>query len=755
MNIYKYLMKLFFFIKFFLLFIFININYLLADEIKKINIVGNDRISEETIKIFSEVKIGDNISNQILNKILKNLYDTNFFTDVSVNLQDEILFINVVEAPIIDKVVISGLKAEKIKKELNKIIKLKSRSSYNDFLASKDRDLIKEYLKQIGYYFATVKTIVQSLENNLTYIEHSIDLGDKAKIKKISFIGDKIFKDSKLRSLIVSEEYKFWKIISGKKYLNEQIINFDKKLLKNFYLSKGFYNVEINTSFAKLINNEEEFELIFNINAKEKVFFNDIILNIPKDFNQNNFANLNNLFNEIKGKPYSINTVDKILDEIDSITLREEYKSIQASVDESLIQNELNLVFNIVETEKFFVERINIFGNSITRESVIRNYLEIDEGDPYNQILQSKSVNNLKSLNFFKDVKSNVKDGESLKSKIIDIEVEEKPTGEISAGAGFGTSGGTFQFGVKENNYLGKGIAVNAFASISSETFKGTLNATNPNYKNSDKSLYFNLQAIELDRIKANGYKTNKTGFDIGTSFEYYDDFYFGISTRSFYETIKTDSTASTRMQSQEGNYWDTFMTLTLDYDKRNQKFKTDDGYRSTYNMDLPVLSDTYTLTNTYDFKKYTSLYENNLTSFGFFFESANSISNEDVKLSERLFLSSKKLRGFEKGKVGPKDGNDFIGGNFATAINFNTSLPFLFENSQNIDSTFFLDVANIWGVDYDSSIDENDDIRSSIGIGIDWFTPVGPLTFQFAETLSKADTDKEQSFSFNIGTTF
>ncbi len=259
-----------------------------------------------------------------------------------------------VEAPIIDKVEVSGIKAEKIKKELFKIIKLKSRSSYNDFLASKDRDVVKEYLKQLGYYFATVETVVQSLENNLVYIEHSIDLGEKAKIKKISFIGDKIFKDNKLRSLIVSEEYKFWKIISGKKYLNEQIINLDKKLLKNFYLNKGFYNVEINTSFAKLINNEEEFELIFNISAKEKVFFNDITLNIPKDFDKNNFTNLNNLFDEIKGKPYSINAVDKILDEIDRVTLIEEYKSIEASVDESLIKNELNLVFNIVETEKFF-----------------------------------------------------------------------------------------------------------------------------------------------------------------------------------------------------------------------------------------------------------------------------------------------------------------------------------------------------------------------------------------------------------------
>ena len=167
-----------------------------------------------------------------------------------------------------------------------------------------------------------------------------------------------------------------------------------------------------------------------------------------------------------------------------------------------------------------------------------------------------------------------------------------------------------------------------------------------------------------------------------------------------FMKKIDTVSTASSRMQSQEGDYWDTFISFNLDYDKRNQRFRPDDGFRSNYNIDLPLLSDNYTLTNTYSFQKYTSLYENNLTSFSFFVESANSITGKDVKLSERLFLSSKRLRGFEKGKVGPKDGKDYIGGNFMAAINANTSLPFLFENTQNIDGTIFLDVANLWGVD-------------------------------------------------------
>ena len=164
---------------------------------------------------------------------------------------------------------------------------------------------------------------------------------------------------------------------------------------------------------------------------------------------------------------------------------------------------------------------------------------------------------------------------------MINIKVEEKPTGEISAGAGVGTSGGTILFGIRENNYLGKGLSVDANVNVNSESFKGKVGIENPNFNNTDKSLFGNLQAIEIDRMKANGYKTNKTGFEFGTRFEYYEDFNLGLSTRSLYEKIETDSTASARQQAQEGNYWDTFLNTRFDYDKRNQNFRADDGFRS------------------------------------------------------------------------------------------------------------------------------------------------------------------------------
>ena len=455
-----------------------------------------------------------------------------------------------------------------------------------------------------------------------------------------------------------------------------------------------------------------------------------------------------------QGEPYSINTIDKILDEIDSITTLEQYKFIKANVLEDLNENLINLEFTVEQSEKFYVNRINIFGNTITSENVIRNQLFVDEGDPYSEILVNKSINNIKSLNFFKKVNSKIKDNASTKTKEIDIIVEEKPTGEIYATAGAGTSGASFGFGVKENNFLGNGIGLDTNALISSSQFKGKFTITNPNYNNLDKSLYASLEATETDNYNNFGYKTNKTGFRIGTNFEYLNDFYLGLNTSNFYETIETNSSASTQQQSQEGNYWDSFITLDMNYDKRNQKFQTTSGFKSFYSINIPIVSDTNTLKNYYNYSKYFSFYEQNFSSISLYIQSANSINNRNIKLSERITIPSSRLRGFEYGRVGPKDGDDFIGGNYAYSLNFSSSLPYLFEDSQSFDLIFFADVADIWGVDYNSSI-KGDGTRSSLGIALDWMTPIGPINFSLAYPVSKQAGDKTESFRFNLGTTF
>ena len=725
----------------FLNFLLISISHS-SEKIKEIKINGNERISNETIKMFSKVSINEEINNNNINEIIKNLYRTNFFNNVSISYKNNILEINVIENPIIQNINFRGIESKNLRKEILSGVNLKVRSSYSEYLLNQDRLIISNNLKRSGYYLSEIKINKKNLENNKIDLEININLGNKSKIEKITFIGKKIFKDKKLRNVIISEESKFWKFLSNRKYLNQDVINLDKNLLKNFYLNKGYYDVEISSTFAKM-NENGNFELIFNINSNNKYFFNNLELKLPKDFNEDSFAKVINLFSKLKGTVYSIYSIENILEQLEIISIQEEYQSVSSSVTEEIIDNKINLKFQLEETEKYFVQKINIFGNNVTQENVIRNQFEIDEGDPYNDILAKKSFNAIKSLGFFKDVKEEIITDEDNKTKIININIIEKPTGEILAGAGIGTSGGTATFSVKENNYLGRGIGLQALTSINKNSMKGKFSIFNPNFRNSDKSIRLTAETIETDLLKSSGYMSNRSGLSFSTNFEYLDDLNIGLGQSSYYEKISTNSTASARQKSQEGNYWDTFILIDADYDKRNQKYQTTDGFRSFYSANVPLISDTNTLTNAYSYTFYNELYEDNVSSFSIYAKAANSLTGDDIKLSERLFVPSRNLRGFEQGKIGPKDGQDFIGGNFVTSLNLTTTLPQILPNSQNTDFVLFMDVANVWGVDYDSSIDSSNKIRSAIGFGIDWFSVLGPLNFSLSQPLTKAKTDK------------
>ena len=747
----KYLYKYYLF---FMIFTFFVSSETFANNLNKIKILGNQRISDNTIKTFLPVKIGDSITDKLINDTTKTLYETNFFKNIDVEFENNELIISVIENPIIQNITYNGIKSETLKNKILNGIKIINRSSYVELFVKNDIDLMLNNLKQEGYYFSKIISKIKILENNKINLIYEIDLGQKAKIKKISFLGNKVFKDKKLKSIILSEEYKFWKFLSGKKYLNENLVNFDARLLRNYFLNNGYYNVDITSSFARIINNDE-FELIFNINAGEKIFFSELNIDLPINYEEENFRKLTKTLTKLSGEPYSINSIEKITEQIDLLALNEQYETIDINVLEELNGNQLNLIFKIKESEKNLVKKINILGNNITRENVIRNQFEIDEGDLFNEILYNKTINNIKSLNFFKDVSANLSSDPNNGDKTIDIIVEEKATGEIGASAGVGTSGESVGIFLKEKNYLGKGLNVGGDLVLSTDSIKGSFSIRNPNFNDTNKTVYASIQAVETDKLSIAGYKTNSTGFLYGTNFEIFDDLTFGIGNKNFYENIEVDDTASLLQKKQEGDYWDSFINLDFTYDKRNQRFRPSDGFLNSYSIDLPIISDTNTLTNTFDYKFFEELYENNVTTLGIFLKSSNSITNENIKLTERNYLPSSKLRGFEAGSVGPKDGNDYIGGNYVGSLNIATTIPQFLEESQNIDFSIFYDAANVWGVDYDSSLDSTNKVRSSIGLGIDWLTAVGPLNFTFSHPITKADGDKTESFRFNLGTTF
>ena len=591
--------------------------------------------------------------------------------------------------------------------------------------------------------------------NNTVNIVFNIDIGDKSKISIIEFTGDKIFKTKTLKNIITSEETKFWKFISRNKYLNEQKLLLDERLLKKFYLDNGYYDVKVNTSTATILD-DNSFKLVFNINAGNLYTVNKTKLEIPIDYNLSNFNEVQKLLNELEGTLYSFSKISKIVKEIDKISLSREYDFINATIlEDKLDNNKININFKVTESEKLYVERVNIFGNNITEESVIRSNLEVDEGDPFNELLHAKGLNNIKALNIFKTVNSETIEGSSPSSKIINIEVVEKPTGEISLGAGVGSDGGTVGFSVSENNFLGKGVKLSTSLRISEDTIRGNFSVNNPNFNYSGRSLITNIERVTIDKLSDSGYESSKTGFSLGTSFEKNENLFFSPGVSTYFEKISTNSSASASLKKQEGSYFENKFSYTLDYDLRNQKFRTTDGIRSIFNQSVPLISDDFALSNSYEFKKWHELENSMVVDINFYGKAINSLTDEDVRVSNRLGLSSSRMRGFESGKIGPRDGNDYVGGNYAAAINLSTTLPMLLESFENIDMKYFIDAGNVWGVDYSDTVDESNSIRSSTGLTVNWFTPIGPMNFAFIQNISKASTDKTESFQFNIGTSF
>jgi outer membrane protein insertion porin family len=727
----------------------------LAQIINDIKVQGNTRISKESIIIFGGINFNKSYSTDDLNILLKNIYETNFFKEIDLKIINSILEISVIENPIIEDVKINGIKSNNLSKTLLDNIKLKNRSSYIESSFLSDLNLIKNILKTNGYYFSKIKTnsILNEKQNSIR-LTYDINLGKRAKIQEVQFIGDKKIKDKKLRNIITSEESRFWKFISQSVYLNSERIELDKRLLTNFYKNNGYYNVKITNSFVEF-NNNNTFKLIFNINSGKKFKFNELTLLLSDDYDPKYFTKINDTLESLKNEIYSLRRIENVLREVDRIALTKQYQFIDASLEETIIDNDkLNITILLNDNEKFYVEKINIFGNNHTIEEVIRNSLIVDEGDPYNEILFNKSVNNIKAKSIFSKVETNIVPGSSKGLKVINLTVEEKPTGEISLGAGVGTSGGTLGGGIKENNFLGKGIKLNSNLQVSDRSIKGQFIYEKPNFNYSDNTLFTSLRSTTTDNIKDFGYKTSDLGFSLGTTFEQFENLYFSPEVDFSIEKLKTTSTASTSKKKQEGNYFDTYFNYSLVYDLRNKSFRPDEGFRNSFSQELPIMSDNYEILNSFETTRYQKISEM-VTKVSFYGKAINTLSGDDVRISKRLFIPGSKLRGFESGKIGPIENNDYIGGNYVSAINFSATLPQLLPSFQNMDFSLFVDAANVWGVDYDSAINDNSKIRSSTGIGLDLLTPVGPLSFSFSQPITKNSSDTTETFRFNLGTTF
>ena len=724
-------------------------------EIKKINIVGNARVSSATIESLVDKKIS-NIDTIYINNLTKKIYDTDFFSDVKISFNQDVLTINVSENPIVNFFYINGLQDADLDK-VNKIITLKENSIFSSSKLKKEIEATREFLNSSGYYQASIAPEVIKIDNNQINLIINIDKKEISKIKNIYFIGNKYFSNSQLIDVITSSEEGWWKFFSTSS-LSEQRIEYDKQLLKEFYRSKSFYDIQIESAFANYDKNNN-FSLTFSINAGKKYMFGDYDLKILglvlKEEEINEIKNISNKL--LNNQFYSPLTIDKLNKQVTNFLETKRYGNFEISIqDIKTVDEKINVIVQLNEGQKSLVNRISIRGNTITEEKVIRDNLAISEGDQLNSSKVKKSIDNVKSKQLFSKVDYKIEDSDKKNFKDLNLFVKEQPTGNIGAGFGYGTNGALFEVSVNERNFLGKGIALNFTGRLSSEVVRGEFSYVDPNYINSNKELAASLFS-ELDDYTNSGYQNKRAGTRLATKYEIYEDLFFRPNLALQFDKLEVTGNASSLLRSRQGDFTTTSFGYNFLHDKRDSKFNPTSGSLISFDQNVATFfSDVPTITTGVGAVFYKELFSDKfIGSAKARLANVVAFNDKDVKLSDRLFTSTGDLRGFEPRGVGPVDSGDHIGGNNLATLSLKSTFPNPIPENLRATTFLFFDIGNVWGADYSSLISDSSKLRTSTGIALDFLSPIGPLSFTYSIPLSKVSTDKEQNFLFNIGSSF
>jgi outer membrane protein insertion porin family len=697
-----------------------------------------------------------NIDSIYINNLSKKIYDTDFFSDVKISYNQDILTITVSENPIVNFFYINGIKDSDLD-QINKIITLKENSIFSSSKLKRDIQATKDFLNETGYYQASINPEIIKIDNNQINLIINIDKKDLSKIKNIYFIGNKFFSSSQLLEVISLSEDGWWKLFSSTA-LSEQRIEYDKQLLKDFYKSKGFYDVQIESAFANADKNNN-FSLTFSINSGAKYQFGEFeIKTNGSSYKENDLNQIKSTLSKLlKNQIYSSVTINKVNKELVNYLESQKYNNFEVNIKESKKNNDfINILVELNDVQKNIINKINIQGNTITEEKTIRDNILVSEGDYLNQAKVKKSIDNIKSKQLFSKVEYKLEDSDKKNFKDLNLFVKEQPTGSIGAGIGYGTNGGSFEASVNERNFLGKGINLNFTGRLSTETVKGDLSYVDPNFNNSNKELAASLFS-EIDDYSNSGYQNKRAGTRFATKYEIYEDIFFRPNVGVQYDKLETTSSASSLLRSRAGNFTTTSLGYTFSVDQRDSKFNPTSGSIFYFDQNIATLfSDIPTILSGFGGTLYKELLSDKfIGSAKFRLANAVAFDNKDVKLSDRIFSSPTDLRGFEPRGVGPVDSGDHIGGNNLATLSLKSTFPNPAPESLRATSYLFFDMGNVWGADYSDLISSSSKLRSSAGIAVDLMSPIGPLSFTYSIPLSTVSTDKEQKFLFNIGSSF
>ena len=718
---------------------------------EKIIIQGNKNISSSTIKSLAPNDI-QSLKPNVVNNYQKKLYETGFFENIKIEIKNDSLYVSVLENPLINFFYLDGIKKKELNNKVFDLIKIRENTIFQKYIINNDIKNINNFLNNIGYLNNKISTQIIKIENNKVNIFYNIELNEKFKINRIFFIGDKYFKSSTLKDVIYLSEHGWWKFFSSSTTPSESFINYDISNLKKFYLNEGFYDVQINSNTIRLVNNNQV-NLTYSINAGKKYYISEVkLIDNSRVLKDENINFIQKKFKVIKDEIYNQSLIKELSNDISKYLSD---SNLDLNLDFEVIKNsneKLILSFFINEIlDKKIIDKIIITGNDITDDFVIRNNLFFSEGDFFNKNKLNDSIAKLKGKNLFEKVDYDLLNLDENRLQLT-IKVIEQPTGEISAGAGGGTNGVAISGSLNERNFLGKGISVNSNVNIGTQRAFGSIRYSNPDFKNSGNTLSTSV-FVENNDFENTSYENKIIGTSVSLYYEIYDKLYFQPGIAADLDSLSAHSDASALIKKREGDFYTTKLFYNLSKNTKNRDIQATDGYVFGAGQDLSFLSDIPYIKNRIFGSYYNEYIENFVGSIRYRAEAINGF-DEDIKYSDRLFVSNNYLRGFANKGIGPKLENDFIGGNYAFYTSFSSTIPNGLPEKWNATTNIFFDLANVWGVD-DKSTDDSNQVRSSLGLGFSWVSPLGPISFTYAKPISKANTDDVENFNFNIGSAF
>ena len=739
--------------------------------VRKITVQGAERIEPGTVSSYLPIAVGDTVDAARLDLAIKTLQRTDLFQDVAIDVVGNELIVKVIENPIINQVIFEGnssLSNDKLRDEIN----LHPRSIFTRAHVQSDVQKMVELYRRSGRISAQITPKVVELPQKRVDLVFEINEGPKTGILRVNFLGNKAFADGALRDVVVTKESSWYKFFQSNDNYDPDRIEYDREQLRKYYTNRGYYDFHVVSSIAELEPNQRNFAVTYTIDEGAKYKFGK--LTVKTDLKKLNADVLRVLLPIKDGQVYQS---DKIENAVDALTFAAgaagfAFVDIRPRSTENKQTHTVDVTFEVKEGPRVYVERIDIVGNTVTLDPVIRREMRLAEGDAYNRVLVDRSKTEIKRLDFFKTVDIEQLAGSAPDKTVLRVKVQEQPTGELSFGAGYSSVDRLLlDMGISQRNFRGTGDDIRLRASVGSLRQQLDLSFTDPRFEGRDLRASVSLFYYRYDYTEQAGFNSQSVGTTLNLGFP--------LSVNTFLQTrysIHSDEVLVDNGECSEG-----FISITI-CDQRGSSFTSALGYsiyldfrndpiHPTRGFYLKLDQDFAGLGGNVRYLK--SQYEGGIY-HGFapgwvarFLSQGGYImgwGNDDIRINDRFFKGGNTFRGFQVAGIGPRDTasnlQEAIGGKLYLINSAELTLPNHLPDQYGIKTSLFSDFGTLGLVDKDvkqadPTVKDDLGLRASAGVSVYWTSPLGPIELDFSQVLAKDTYDKTETFRFSTATQF